>query len=182
MRLESLGGIQQISVMKDAYKNLGKDPSRYRGSAEALLRRVLGGKGIYKINTVVDINNLVSLKTLHPVGSYDLEKIKAPLAFRAGRPGESYKGIGKEVINVERLPVFADAEGGAYGSPTSDSERAMIRMETSKAMLVIISFNGRTQMEEQMSEAADLLQRYSGASDVSCTIVQESTIAISPEM
>ncbi len=84
MRLESLGSIQQISVMKDAYKNLGKDPSRYRGSAEALLRRVLGGKGIYKINTVVDINNLVSLKTFHPVGSYDLEKIEAPLTFRAG--------------------------------------------------------------------------------------------------
>ena len=77
--------------------------------------------------------------------------------------------------------MFADAEG-AYARPTSDSERAMIRMETSKAMLVIISFNGRTQMEEQMSEAADLLQRYSGASDVSCTIVHESTIAISPEM
>src|SRR6266699_995804 len=171
MRLECLGSIQQISVMRDAYKNLGKDPSRYRGSAEALLRRMLGGKGMYKIDTVVDINNLVSLKTFHPVGSYDLEKIKAPLAFRAGRPGESYKGIGKEVINVERLPVFADSEG-AYGSLTSDSERAMIRMETSKAMLVIISFKGRAQMEEQMSEAADLLQRYSGASDLSCTIVQ----------
>jgi len=68
--------------------------------------------------------------------------------------------------------VFADAEG-AYARPTSDSERAMIRMETSKAMLMIISFNGRTQMEEKMSEAADLLQRYSGASDVSCTIVQK---------
>ena len=85
-------------------KNLGKDLSRYRGSAEALLRRVLSGKGMYKINTVVDINNLVSLKTFHPIGSYDLEKIKAPLTFRAGRPGESYKGIGKEVINVEQLP------------------------------------------------------------------------------
>ncbi len=92
MRLECLGSIQQISVMRDAYKNLGKDPSRYRGSAEALLRRMLGGKGMYKIDTVVDINNLVSLKTFHPVGSYDLEKIKAPLTFRAGLTGESYKG------------------------------------------------------------------------------------------
>ena len=55
MRVESLGSIQQISVMKDAYKKLGKDPSRYLGSAEALLRRVLSGRGMYKINTVVDI-------------------------------------------------------------------------------------------------------------------------------
>lgn len=170
MTLESLGSIPQISGMRIAYRNLGKDPSRYRGSAEALLRRLLSGKEMYKINTLVDINNLVSLKTLHPVGSYDLEKIKAPFIFRAGLRGESYKGIRKEIINVEHLPVFADAEG-AYGSPTSDSERAMIRVETSKAMLVIISFNGRAQMEEQMSEAGDLLQRYSGASDLNRTIL-----------
>ena len=170
VRLESLGSMPQISAMRDAYKSLGKDPSRYRGSAEALLRRILSGKGMYKINTVVDINNLVSLKTFHPVGSYDVSRVKEPLVFRAGLTGESYKGIGKEMINVENLPVFADAEG-PYGSPTSDSERAMIRMETSQAMLVIISFTGRTQMEEHMQQAADLLARYSGASNLSCTIV-----------
>jgi len=170
VRLESLGSMPQISAMRDAYKSLGKDPSRYRGSAEALLRRILSGKGMYKINTVVDINNLVSLKTFHPVGSYDVSRVKEPLVFRAGLTGESYKGIGKEMINVENLPVFADAEG-PYGSPTSDSERAMIRMETSQAMLVIISFTGRTQMEEHMEQAADLLARYSGASNLSCTIV-----------
>jgi len=96
IRLESLGSIQQISVMKDAYKNLGKDPSRYRGSAEALLRRVLSGKGINKINTVVDINNLVYLKTFHPVGSYDLEKIKAPLTFRRDDQGSPIRASGKK--------------------------------------------------------------------------------------
>ena len=79
MTLESLVNSPQISVMREAYKNLGKDPSRYRGSAEALLRRILSGKGMYKINTVVDINNLVSLKTFHSVGSYDLERLTEPL-------------------------------------------------------------------------------------------------------
>jgi DNA/RNA-binding domain of Phe-tRNA-synthetase-like protein len=99
-----------------------------------------------------------------------LERAKEPLVFRAGLPGESYKGIGKETINAEHLPVFADAEG-PYGSPTSDSERTMIRMETTKAMLVIISFTGRAQLEEQMNDAAALLQQYSGASDLNCTVV-----------
>jgi DNA/RNA-binding domain of Phe-tRNA-synthetase-like protein len=100
----------------------------------------------------------------------DLERLKEPLVFRAGLPGESYKGIGKELINVENLPVFADTEG-PYGSPTSDSERAMIRMETTKAMLIIISFTGRAQLEEQMSEAAALLKQYSAASDLNRAVV-----------
>jgi len=58
--------LPQIAAMRGAYKALGKDPSRYRGSAEALLRRVLSGKGLYQINSVVDINNLVSLSRCIP--------------------------------------------------------------------------------------------------------------------
>src|SRR5438093_9398985 len=71
LSLETIGSIPEIRAVRDAYKLLRKDPMRYRGSAEALLRRILGGKSLYKINTLVDINNLISLKTLHPVGSYD---------------------------------------------------------------------------------------------------------------
>jgi len=56
---EQISTVPQIAAMRSAYKALGKDPSRYRGSAEALLRRVLSGKGLYQINSVVDINNLV---------------------------------------------------------------------------------------------------------------------------
>lgn len=62
MKPEQTNSIPQIAAMRGAYKALGKDPSRYRGSAEALLRRVLSGKGLYQINSVVDINNLVSLE------------------------------------------------------------------------------------------------------------------------
>ncbi|MGZ7084613.1 MAG: B3/B4 domain-containing protein, partial [Candidatus Angelobacter sp.] len=71
---EQINSIPQIAAMRSAYKALGKDPSRYRGSAEALLRRVLSGKGLYQINSIVDINNLVSLESLNPAGTYDLEK------------------------------------------------------------------------------------------------------------
>lgn len=109
--LESLYNIPQIKALRDAYKALGKDPTRYRGSQEALVRRILQGKGLYQINTIVDINNLVSLETLHSVGSYNIDNLKPPIVFRIGKPGESYKGIGKEIVNVVDLPVFADEKG-----------------------------------------------------------------------
>jgi DNA/RNA-binding domain of Phe-tRNA-synthetase-like protein len=167
---EQTNSIPQITAMRSAYKTLGKDPSRYRGSAEALLRRVLSGKGLYQINSVVDINNLVSLESLNPAGTYDLEKVTPPIELRAGAAGESYKGIGKDLINIESLPVFADA-AGPFGSPTSDSERAMVRLETRKILMVVFSFTGPVGLERWMQRAGELLGRYSSAEGIETSLV-----------
>ncbi len=72
----------QILATRSAYKSLGKDPARYRGSAEALLRRVLAGKGLPRINSVVDVINLVSVESRLPVGLYDLSAVTGDIVFR----------------------------------------------------------------------------------------------------
>lgn len=167
---EQINSIPQIAAMRSAYKALGKDPSRYRGSAEALLRRVLSGKGLYQINGVVDINNLVSLESLNPAGTYDLAKVTPPIELRIGAEGESYKGIGKDLINIESLPVFADAVG-PFGSPTSDSERAMVTLNTQKILMIVFSFTGREGLERWMQRADELLRRYSGAEGLETSLV-----------
>jgi DNA/RNA-binding domain of Phe-tRNA-synthetase-like protein len=167
---EQTNTLPQIAAMRSAYKALGKDPSRYRGSAEALLRRVLSGKGLYQINSVVDINNLVSLESLNPAGSYDLEKITPPIELRIGAAGESYKGIGKDLINIESLPVFADVMG-PFGSPTSDSERAMVSLETKKILMVVFSFTGQEGLEPWMQRADELLRQYSGGEGIETSLV-----------
>ena len=168
---EQINTVPQIAAMRSAYKALGKDPSRYRGSAEALLRRVLSGKGLYQINSVVDINNMVSLESLNPAGTYDLEKITPPIEFRIGAAGESYKGIRKDLINIENLPIFADALG-AFGSPTSDSERAMVSLETRKILMVIFSFTGPEELERWVQRGSELLGRYSGAEGIETSLVR----------
>ncbi|HEY2234959.1 MAG TPA: phenylalanine--tRNA ligase beta subunit-related protein [Candidatus Angelobacter sp.] len=167
---EQTNTIPQIAAMRSAYKALGKDPSRYRGSAEALLRRVLSGKGLYQINSVVDINNLVSLESLNPAGTYDLEKITAPIELRIGAVAESYKGIGKDLINIESLPVFADA-AGPFGSPTSDSERAMVSLETRKVLMVVFSFTGPDGLELCLQRASELLRRYCSGEGIETSLV-----------
>jgi len=129
----------QILATRAAYKVLGKDPARYRGSAEALLRRVIAGKGLPRIDAVVDIINLVSVESRLPIGLYDLTHVQGDIVFRAGRAEETYKGIGKYDLNLEGLPVFCDAIG-PHGSPTSDSERTMVTSETRNVLAVIISF------------------------------------------
>jgi len=159
LKLEELASVPEIKATRDAYRALGKDPSRYRCSQEALLRRVLQGKGLFQINTVVDINNLVSMESRDSLGSYDRDRLNGPVTFRAGQAGEKYKGIGKDMINLEGLPIFSD-DSGPFGSPTSDSERAMITLDARRILMVIISFSGPSGLEAHMERASQLLRTH----------------------
>ena len=160
----------QILATRAAYKALGKDPARYRGSAEALLRRVIAGKGLPRINAVVDIINLVSVESRLPVGLYDLEHANGNIVFRAGRAGETYKGIGKYDLNLEGLPVFCDALG-PHGSPTSDSERTMVTSATKQLFAVIISFGGKEGLERWAGRIAELFRGYAQGQDIEIAVV-----------
>ena len=116
------------------YKVLGLDPTKTRPSNEALLRRVLKGEALYRVNTLVDALNLCSLRYQLPFGLYDLARVRPPVVLRKGRAGESYEGIRKGPVNVQDRPTLADEEG-AFGNPTSDSARTMITLQTTSALV-----------------------------------------------
>jgi DNA/RNA-binding domain of Phe-tRNA-synthetase-like protein len=155
-----------ILATRLAYKALGKDPARYRGSAEALLRRAIAGRGLPRINAVVDIINLVSVESRLPIGLYDLAHVEGDIVFRAGRAGETYKGIGKYDLNLEGLPVFCDAVG-PHGSPTSDSERTMVTSATRNVFAIVISFGGKEGLDRWTQRMSELFQRF--ATGKECT-------------
>ena len=165
--LESL----QVESVRKAYKALGKDPARYRGSAEALLRRIVAGKGFPQINTVVDVINLVSVESRLPVGLYDAAHVSGPVVFRAGRADETYKGIGKYDLNLEGMPLFAD-DVGPHGSATSDSERTMVTPQTTGILAIIVSFAGHEGMDRWTRRMSDLLAEYAAAQNVEIRILQ----------
>jgi len=161
----------QVETTRKAYKALGKDPARYRGSAEALLRRVVAGKGLPQVNAVVDVINLVSVESRLPIGLYDLGHVVGDIVFRAGRAGETYKGIGKYDLNLEGLPLFADTVG-PHGSATSDSERTMVTAATHKVLAVIISFGGAEGLERWAQRMSALLKQHAAGQDVETKIIQ----------
>ena len=161
----------QVETVRKAYKALGKDPARYRGSAEALLRRIVAGKGFPQINAVVDVINLVSVESRLPIGLYDLGHVTGEIVFRAGRAGETYKGIGKYDLNLEGLPLFAD-NAGPHGSATSDSERTMVTASTKDILAVIISFGGAEGLERWAQRVSALLTDHAAAQDAAIQIIQ----------
>lgn len=160
--LEALAARPEVATVREAYRALGKDPSRYRGSAEALVRRQIQGKGLYRVNPVVDLNNYLSLLSLCPVGSYDMANVRGDICFRRGLAGEAFAGIGKGPVNLDGLPVFCD-EDGPFGSPTSDSERTMITKNTTHALTAIISFGASAlPLDQLLARGKELFARHLG--------------------
>src|SRR6204780_5996461 len=134
--LETLADAKAVRDVHAMFRVWGMDPSKYRPSSEALLRRVVQGKGLYRVSNVVDIGNLGSLETGWPFGCYDRAKINPPVVLRHGAAGEKYEGIGKKTWHLEGRPGLADS-ASPFGSPISDSTRSMIT-ETAQEIMIVI--------------------------------------------
>lgn len=143
-----------IAATREAYKRLGKDPSRYRPSAEALRRRLMRGIPLYQIDTLVDLINLVSLRTGYSIGGFDADKIQgSSLVLGIGKAGEPFEAIGRGELNIEGLPVYRDLTGG-IGTPTSDHERTKMGLKTTHILAIVNGYSG----EQGLSQAALMIQ------------------------
>jgi DNA/RNA-binding domain of Phe-tRNA-synthetase-like protein len=162
--------IPGIRGSRAAYKAFGRNPGRYRVSSEALIRRVRRGDELYHINSVVDVNNLLSLESGLSVGSYDLEKIHGDITLRKAGEGEGYTGIGKDFLDMENMLVLAD-DDGIFGSSMSDSTRAMVT-ETAKDILVVIyCFEDDIDLENLLANGKEAFEKFASAKDVESRIV-----------
>lgn len=165
MRMEEIARRIPIYETRQAYKKLGKDPNRYRPSAEALCRRILKGYPLYKIDTLVDLINLVSIRTGYSIGGFDAGKIKGDLILGVGKADELFTGIGRGPLNIEGLPVYRDEQGG-IGTPTSDEERTKIDLSTTKLLMIINGYSGEQGLMEAVVYAKDLLEKYATARNI----------------
>lgn len=142
----------------------GKDPSRYRPAAEALVRRVLQDKTLYQKDTIVDLTNMASMLSGYSLGAFDSDKFSGDtLTLGIGRDGEPYEGIGRGLINIAELPVYRDNDGGV-GTPTSDNERTKIGFETKHLTVLVNGYDGNEQNVSKTSELIiRLLKQYCNA-------------------
>lgn len=163
---------QAIKATREAYKALGKEPNRYRPSAEALCRRIVSGKGIYRLTTLVDVINLISIHTGHSIGGFDADRIEGEsLVLGAGKAGEVFHGIGRGELNIEHLPVYRDSVGG-IGTPTSDEERTKLTEGTHRLLMLVNMYDGADNAAEIAALAENLLTRYAGASEFSWRAIE----------
>ena len=159
---DSLKDMSGIAATRRVYRACGKDPSRYRPASEALIRRILKGKPLYQIDTLVDLINLASIVYGYSIGGFDADRfVGDTLVLGVGKEGEPYEGIGRGPINIAGLPVYRDTVGGV-GTPTSDHERTKITLETTHLLVLINGYDGN---EAQVRATAVFIARW-----VNCSI------------
>ena len=168
---ESLKQLPGIAATRSVYKACGKDPSRYRPASEQPIRRMLQGKELYQIDTLVDLVNLASIAFGYSIGGFDADKfVGDTLTLGVGREEEPYEGIGRGPINIAGRPVYRDAEGG-FGTPTSDHERTKMTLGTTHLVVLINGYDGN---EERVIANAkfiqELLRKYCQSDGGSVTV------------
>lgn len=160
LKISDIRHDKNIAATREAYKAFGKDPNRYRPSAEALKRRILRDLPLYQIDTAVDLINLVSLKTGYSIGGFDFDKIEGTnLELGVGKAEEKFEAIGRGLLNIEGLPIYRDKSGG-IGTPTSDEERTKLGVKTKRLLILINGYSGEKGLSEAVDYTKELLSKY----------------------
>ncbi|MCM1519928.1 MAG: phenylalanine--tRNA ligase beta subunit-related protein [Lachnoclostridium sp.] len=165
-QLQEINSREGIRATRQAYKTLGKEPNRYRPSAEALSRRAVKGMGLYRVTTLVDLINLLSLWSGYSIGGFDHDKISGDtLRLGAGREGEDFEAIGRGQLNIARMPIYRDEVGG-IGTPTSDNERTKLDPSTRRLLMVVNIYGREPDDDKFINKAKELLTRYAAARNI----------------
>lgn len=167
--MENVNRRPAIAATRAAYKALGKEPNRYRPSAEALCRRCVKGLELYRSSAIIDLINLLSIRSGHSIGGFDADKIQGDeLSLGVGREGEPYEAIHRGLLNIAHMPVIRDAIGG-IGTPTSDNDRTKLSDSTTRLLMTINLYNG-LDAETMVKETERLLRDYAGLTDFTYNI------------
>jgi DNA/RNA-binding domain of Phe-tRNA-synthetase-like protein len=168
-----LGSVPGVQEARALYRSLGIDPTRVRPSSEALLRRVLKGQGLPRINTAVDVANLTSLESLLPVGLYDAARIEGDWEIRLGRPGEGYPGIRKDHVRLDGRIAVCDRLG-PFGNPTADSGRTQVTAATRELLFLMFAPAAvhAERLARHVDEAAARFARHAGAARAEAAVLE----------
>lgn len=160
--IDVLPTVPRIIAVRSMYKKLDFDPSRYRPASEALVRRVLQNKGLYFVNSAVDVNNYCSIKYLMPFGLYDADKIQGDITYRLAEEG-FYVNISGKDVSTNGKPFLSDLNG-VFGNPTSDARRTAVTLSTKNIMSIVYADEevADSILGEVLDFTGAMLVRYNG--------------------
>lgn len=145
--------LEGIKEWRAIFKTTGKDPNRYRHSAEALYRRIAKQNYLQPIHSAIDLNNFFSLEYQIPIGVYDSDKLMGNVTIKIGKENEEYTGLNGRTNNMANLLISAD-EQGPFGSPFVDSERTAVTEKTTNALqIVYLRPSSSPESKQKMTES-----------------------------
>jgi DNA/RNA-binding domain of Phe-tRNA-synthetase-like protein len=163
-----LSQVPGIAAWRAAYKGFGIKQTRYRSSVERLVKNVLAGRALARVNAFVDLYNAVSLGAVLPLGADDLDHVTPPLCFRLSREGDSFVDMadaeegGEPEAPKPGEVVYADAAHVLCRRWNwRQDARSIIRAETRRA-IVTVQANGTGDVAVGASDLIELIETFCG--------------------
>jgi DNA/RNA-binding domain of Phe-tRNA-synthetase-like protein len=164
--LEGLKDAPIIRMYRDFFWRAGIDPTKIRPASEALIRRVLKGRSIPRINTLVDSYNLASMKTNMSLAAFDLNSIQGDLNMRFADVEEKFLGIGMEnpLALSGNEPIITDSDKIIAVYPYRDSDATKVTLDTRDTLLLVCGVPGITEpmMRKASRVVSDYITRFCG--------------------
>ena len=132
--LATLPEVPVVSAIRRLFRQAGTDPTRYRPSSEALLRRLLKGEELPVIHPLVDVNNCISVALAVPCCVMAEGSIDGAVTLRRGEAGERMDSL-RGPFDLEGKPLLADG-AGPFGTPITDSHRVAIQPDSTRGWMV----------------------------------------------
>jgi len=175
--LEKLEEMPETQAYRDLYWAYKMDPTKWRPSAEALIRRIVGGKKLWVINNVVDLMNAISIESKMSIGLHDMRKIKSPLSVRIAEKTEKFEPIGsKKAKNLRghELLVSDKEKPIDLAFSTSSSDLTKVTAKTKDVLVVVYApgyFSKKDVMKTTKTCADDIASMCGGK-------VKEADVAV----
>ena len=164
--LATLSSDSTIASLRRLFRAAGTDPTRYRPSSEALLRRLLKEFDIPSIHPLVDFGNCLSARVAVPVCVMAQGSFEPPFSFRSGIAGETYRSL-KGPLKLDGKPLLVDVLGPC-DTPITGNERVKILPMTRDATVVAYL----PDMPSLLEEVEEVFYRYLSA----ITVLEEANL------
>lgn len=149
---------------RDFLWRIGIDPTKVRPASEALVRRILQGKSLPKINTAVDAYNMASIISGVPIAALDADKIEGKLEMDFSRPGMEFSGIGMKEPKVlkGRELIIKDSREIVAIYLYRDADKSKITGNTRRIFLIACGVPGigMETLDFAISKAEENLNRF----------------------
>jgi len=167
-RIASLTEVKDRPIFRayrDFFWRVGIDPTKIRPAGEALTRRILGGRDLPTVNTLVDAYNIASVETSIAIAAFDLEAIdEGSLVMRRAVKGERFHGIGMvtpdSLTGVEVVVEDQESHKLVAVYPYRDSDDSKVTEWTKGVLFLMCGVPGID--ETTLEKARELTREYVG--------------------
>jgi DNA/RNA-binding domain of Phe-tRNA-synthetase-like protein len=164
--LDSVKDHPTFRAYRDFFWSIKIDPTKIRPAAEALIRRILAGKTLPSINTLVDAYNLASIKSRIALATFDADRLEGDLLMRFAEEGEQFIGIGMEkpLILKGGEIVVSDETKLIAVYPYRDADNTKVTEKTENVTIVVCGVPGipKQDLENASQVALEYINRFCG--------------------